>query len=202
MTFSDETGNEELSNESGPALLNIKVKTETIEVRCNTCCETFDTINQLSQHIKEIHLIQRKCKLCGINEFSSWNDFQQHHLQHLTECSIKVDKLGPEYTAAAETCLEESKKVAKKSTTSHSLERAPIKLTLRLTNCRKAKAAEERFAKERRESMDAMESGLSKLDKAMEELNQVPESVHSESSQLSPITSLPAGSPANSFTLR
>jgi hypothetical protein len=178
------------------------VKKELLDVRCDTCCETFDTISLLSQHIKEVHLVHRKCKACGIEKFPSWKEFQTHHLQHIKTVSIKLKKLGPEYAAAAKLCQEENKTVAKKSTTTSSVPREPIKLTLRLTNCRKAKAAEERFEQERRQSLEAVESGLSKLGKAMEELQQMPEAISSRSLQPSPSVSQHASSPSSSRSHR
>jgi hypothetical protein len=201
--FAADECNSSSTKESSPApASNVVVKKELLDVRCTTCCETFDTIKQLSQHIKEVHLVHRKCKDCGIDKFVSWSEFQTHHLQHVKTVSIKLDRLGPEYAAAAKLCLEENKTVAKKSTTNSCVPREPIKLTLRLTNCRKAKAAEERFELERRQSLETVESGFSKLGKAMEELQQMPEVVSSRSLQPSPSVSQHASSPSSSRSHR
>lgn len=199
----DECSLNKTTTDSSPVPpFNVQVKKEPLVVRCDTCCETFELIEQLSRHIKEVHLVHRKCKACGIEKFASWKEFQTHHLQHVKTLSIKVERLGPEYAAAAQLCLEENKTVAKKSTTYNSLRREPIKLTLRLTNCRKAKAAEERFEHERRQSLEFAESRLSKLGKAMEELQQLPEAVSSRSSQPSPSVSQHASSPSSSRSHR
>lgn len=202
--FAADESNTSNTKESSPSALplNVEVKKELLEVWCRICCETFDTIKQLSQHIKEAHLVYRKCNDCGIDKFATWTEFQTHHLQHVKSVSIKLERLGPEYAAAAKLCLEENKTVAKKSTTSCSVSREPIKLTLRLTNCRKAKAAEERFELERRQSLEAVESGLSKLGKAMEELQQMPEVISSRSLQPSPSVSQHASSPSSSRSHR
>lgn len=180
------------------------MKKELLDVCCKTCRETFDTIKQLSLHIKEVHyLVHRRCITCKLKEFSNWEEFQTHHLQHVTNLSVKLERLGPEYAAAAKLCLEENKTVAKKSTTSVSVRREPIKLTLRLTNCRKAKAAEERHEQERRQSLETVESELSKfVDKAMEQLQQLPEVVPSRSLQPSPSMSQHASSPSSSRSHR
>ncbi|XP_059484017.1 dual specificity protein kinase splA-like isoform X2 [Neocloeon triangulifer] len=175
----------------------VKVKEEVLEVKCNTCCQVFVTIGQLSQHIKDVHWVTKRCKTCKIEKFDSWTEFQNHHLQHhLRSCFVRLERLvGPEYEIVEQVA---SKVVAKKSTTPI---REPIKLTLRLTNCRKAKAAEERFELERRASEEAAVSGLQKLDKAMEGLHQVSDVVNNSRTQPSPAVSLGASSPG-SFTLR
>jgi hypothetical protein len=161
----------------------VQVKKEKLDVKCNTCNEHFDSIRQLSGHIKQVHLVNRRCRTCAIDEFCSWKDFQVHHLRHVRQPSVRLQHLGPEYTIV-------TKPVAKKSTTAH--HREPIKLTLRLTNCRKAKAAEERFEQERRQSAEASESKMM-TDTAFDVLQQE----LTRSSQPSPSASLPASSPAS-----
>ncbi|XP_065332821.1 uncharacterized protein LOC135934775 isoform X2 [Cloeon dipterum] len=158
---------------------------------CHSCHQSFDSINQLSDHVRAWH--QRRCFRCGINHFDTLNEFLIHHKSHIRPCWVKLRGLGPEYRQEAEDLRKEISK---------NYQALFPKIRLRLTSSRKAKAAEQRIEQERRQSAIQLKSREENMENDMEVLDKIIESLQSESAEFSSTATLPPEpSPATSISL-
>ncbi|CAB3368569.1 Hypothetical predicted protein [Cloeon dipterum] len=172
-------------------LKSLETETGFTPASCHSCHQSFDSISQLSDHVRALH--RRRCIRCGINNFDTLSEFLIHHKSHVRPCRVKLRGLGPEYRQEA----EDLRKAISKN-----YQALFPKIHLRLTSCRKAKAAEERIEQERRQSAIRLKSREENMESDLEALDKIIESLHSESAEFPSTATLPPEpSPATSISL-
>ncbi|KAF4518812.1 hypothetical protein B566_EDAN008141 [Ephemera danica] len=124
---------------------------------CHNCWATFPSLNELVVHLKKQHVqTHRICRPCQLFTFLNDLDFEKHHQKHVFDrrLSIRLEVLDtnslPPFPAP---CRAVARKRTAPQAAAPPPQREPIKLTLRLTTGRQAKAAEERHEAARRAEM-------------------------------------------------